>query len=219
MAKYELTNMSVECEGRVLYRIRAVSNFGQIKRGTVGGFVESEYNLSQCGKCWIYDGASVYGNARITDNATVRDNAIVKDFAIVSGTSDISDDAVVLGNSRVKDNATVMDRAIISGDAIISKDAFVGDVALIGGNAKIGKHAFIRKRDDYVLLEHVMPNNQLVTIYHGFAGSLLVHAGKYRGTIEEFWKQIKNSDDYTRKTKRICKRILKSIKTTMLQSI
>lgn len=44
---------------------RALKDFGNVKKGDIGGFVESEDNLSQDDDCWIYDNAVVCGNARI----------------------------------------------------------------------------------------------------------------------------------------------------------
>ena len=36
-----------------------------IKKGDLGGYVESERNLSQYDNCWIYDNAIVFGNAKV----------------------------------------------------------------------------------------------------------------------------------------------------------
>ena len=40
----------------------ACKDFGNIKKGDFGGYVESEKNLSHEGNCWVYDGAKVYGD-------------------------------------------------------------------------------------------------------------------------------------------------------------
>lgn len=48
--KYRLTDESlVLCYGKKLYRIEALKDFGDIRKGEKGGFVESEDNLSQEG--------------------------------------------------------------------------------------------------------------------------------------------------------------------------
>lgn len=66
MKKYELLkDDTIDCEGITLYRIRALKEFGDVKAGDIGGYVESEDNLSHDGDCWIYDDAMVYANARI----------------------------------------------------------------------------------------------------------------------------------------------------------
>lgn len=40
MKKYELTDTTIEHEGRTLYRIRVVRDFSDIKAGEPGGFIE-----------------------------------------------------------------------------------------------------------------------------------------------------------------------------------
>lgn len=59
--KYELTDEILEVGGRVLHRINALRNFGNIKQGEIGGWIENEDNLSHCGDCWVYGDAEVYG--------------------------------------------------------------------------------------------------------------------------------------------------------------
>lgn len=66
MKKYEFTGEIVkEHEKCTLRRIRAVKNFGAIKAGTLGGWIENEDNLTHDGDAWVYDNAKVWGNARI----------------------------------------------------------------------------------------------------------------------------------------------------------
>ena len=42
-----------------LWRIRSCRDFGNIRKGSYGGCVESDKNLSHDGKCWIFRSASV----------------------------------------------------------------------------------------------------------------------------------------------------------------
>lgn len=91
--KYKLTDETIEVEGKALYRIEALKDFCEIKKGDKGGFIESEDNLSHEGNAWVYDDACVY------------DNALVTDDACVYGTACVYDDARVCGNSWVYDNA------------------------------------------------------------------------------------------------------------------
>ena len=55
--KYELTNETIMFNGHKLYRIVAIKWFNDVCCGDLGGFVESENNLSQQGNCWIYGNA------------------------------------------------------------------------------------------------------------------------------------------------------------------
>ena len=68
--KYELTDETMEWEGHTLHRIKALRDFNDVKAGDLGGWVESEDNLSQYEKCWLCD------NARIYDT---------KDYCIITG--------------------------------------------------------------------------------------------------------------------------------------
>ena len=63
MKKYELTDETIEVYGTALHRIKALKDFGNVKKGEPGGYVESEHNLSQEGDCWVFGNAEVFGNA------------------------------------------------------------------------------------------------------------------------------------------------------------
>ena len=77
MKKYELTEETVTVYGKTLYRIRAVRDFGSVKTGEFGGYIEKEENLSHFGNAWVYGNAKVYGDARVSGNAWVYGNAEV----------------------------------------------------------------------------------------------------------------------------------------------
>ncbi len=59
--------------GRTLYRIkakRAIDRIG-VAAGDLGGYVESEKNLSHDGSAWVYGEARVYGSAWVYGEARV----------------------------------------------------------------------------------------------------------------------------------------------------
>ena len=95
MKKYELTEETFTVFGKTLYRIRAVRDFGSVKTGEFGGYIEKEENLSHFGNAWISGDAWVYGDARVFGNAWVYGNAKVYGDARVSG------NARVFGNAEV----------------------------------------------------------------------------------------------------------------------
>ena len=84
MKKYELTSDTKIVFGHILYRIKALSSFGCVSAGDLGGFLESEKNLSQNGDAWVYGDARVYGDAWVYGDAEVYGDARVYGNAEVS---------------------------------------------------------------------------------------------------------------------------------------
>ena len=73
--KYELTDETQEWNGRTLHRIRALADFGDVKAGELGGWIEKEENLSHNGNAWVYGDAQVCGDAWVYGDAQVYGNA------------------------------------------------------------------------------------------------------------------------------------------------
>ena len=75
MKKYEFTGETkrVELWNRTatLHRIKATVEFGFVKVGELGGWIEKEENLSHEGKAWVCDDAKVCGNAKVCGDAEV----------------------------------------------------------------------------------------------------------------------------------------------------
>ena len=137
MKKYELTSEKKVIDGVELHRIKALDSFGNINKGDLGGWIESEKNLSQYENAWVCDNASVFGNAMVGGNATVRGNASVFGNATVGGNATVRGNASVFGNAMVGGNATVR------GNATVSENAWVGENATVGGNATVRGDATI----------------------------------------------------------------------------
>lgn len=114
--KYELTDEVIEVDGHILHRIRALKSFAAIgwaiEAGEIGGFIESEDNLSfvDGDSCWVYDDAMVYdharveGKARITGKSQVYGNAVIKDFAMVGGEACVGGQTVLCLDDRMIDD-------------------------------------------------------------------------------------------------------------------
>ena len=93
--KYELTNETKAVNGKNLFRIRALRDFGTVKAGDLGGWVESESNLAQLETCWVYDEAQVSGRAQVYGEAQVSGEARVFGEAWVSGSAQVSGEAYI----------------------------------------------------------------------------------------------------------------------------
>ena len=92
MKKFEFTGetktISLLFRTTTLHRIRAVAEFGLVKIGDLGGWIEKEENLSHEGKAWVCGNAVVRDNAVVRGDAEVRGNAVVRGNARISGKKD-----------------------------------------------------------------------------------------------------------------------------------
>lgn len=140
--KYELTDETIKLDGKTLHRIRALTDFGNVKAGETGGYIQSEKNLSQKGACWVYDEAKVYDYAYVCDNAKVREKAVVKDDATVEKNADVS------GEACVYDNAFITDEARVFGHANVFDGAWVDKNEVHGGNEDVVGYWHIVEEDD-----------------------------------------------------------------------
>lgn len=148
MKKYELISETKVINGVELHRIKALKSFGNIKEGDLGGWIESEKNLSQDGDAWVCDNATVYGNA------TIRENAIVREYAKVEGNAIISGNAWVFGNAWVGENATIDGNATIRGNVTVYENATIDGNATISGDATIRGHAVVRGKEDFIVFKN-----------------------------------------------------------------
>ena len=135
--KYKLTDETINLNGATLYRIEALKDFGEIKKGDKGGFIESENNLAHEGDAWVSDNAHVYGDACVFDNARVYNNAFVSGYAQVYGNAFVYGNAWLYDNTRVCGYAWVSDNARVYGDANVCDDSSVFGSACVYDNARV----------------------------------------------------------------------------------
>ena len=170
--KYKRTEETINVDGRTLYRIEALTYFGDVKQGDKGGFIENENNLTQYGKCWVYDNAEVSGYAMVHNNATVSGNAKVSGNAIIHedakvygdakvsgnaavfGDTEIYDKAEVYGDTMVYENAKIYGNAKVSGSAAVFGDAEVCGKAEVCDNAEIRGNAIVANDSDYIVFKN-----------------------------------------------------------------
>ena len=164
--KYKLTEESISYFSKTLYHIEALKDFGNVKKGDKGGYVQSEENLSQEGDCWIYDNAKVfdsavvYGNAKVFGNAEVFGNTKVYGKALVYGNAKVFDDAKVYdgakvyGDAIVSNNAIVVNKAIVCGNAKVFGNVVIYDNAIVCGNAQVCGDAEIKNNSDYIIFKN-----------------------------------------------------------------
>ena len=128
--KYEiLKDNSITIDGHTLYRIRLLTRLSSLPAGTLGGFVESEGNLSQVGDCWIADEAAVYGHSVVMENGWVGGSSRVYGHSIIRGNGHI-DDVAIIRNSEIKGNTVIKETPILW-------ESTVGGSTIIEGNARL----------------------------------------------------------------------------------
>lgn len=187
--KYEFSGEEKKFNNATIRRIRALKDFGEVKKGDVGGWIGGENNLSHYQNCWVHDDAIVVGSAKVSSNVQIRHSATVHGYATVSGTVEvcnesevsgrvfIMDNARVLKKSKVFGNARVQGNAILDGDEVhvygsssISGNARVCDNAKVLGTASIG--------EDSILMDNV----------------LVLGNSKVKGTVKVHSNAVINSD-------------------------
>jgi len=168
--KYKLTENTIKHNGRILYQIQALKDFGDVNKGELGGYVQSEDNLSQEDDAWVFSDAKVF------DDAWVGGNAKVFGCAQISGKAHISDKAQVFSNAQVSDNADVYGNAEVYGDAQVYNDSEVS-------------HGEFSEYLWYQIYEH--ENNQIV--YTENSSDTLIQI-QYKGKIYKLNKRLKSKE-------------------------
>ena len=219
--KYKLTNEFITLSNRKLYRIEALKDFSNVKKGDKGGFVESEENLSQNGDCWIYGNAKVFGNAKIYGYAEVFGNAkIFGDTLIygdakvfgntkvwndstIYGKAKIYGDANIFGNAKVKENAEVYGNANVCGNVLIYGEAKIFGDAKVFGEAEIKGNATISNCSDYIVFKNWWSSGRYFTWTRS---NTMWKVGCFYGTGEELIaKAYKDSELSGREYEKVVK--------------
>lgn len=141
---YELTDETIEFDGRTLHRIRCTEDFRNITKGTLGGFVESYENL--CDEAWVDDDAKVYGGAVVKDRASVQCSACVSNCAVIAERAYVEDSASVYGAVWIGGNAAIYDSAVIIQGS--------HRPLIISGYTQIGGYAVIKSNYDYIVFKN-----------------------------------------------------------------
>jgi hypothetical protein len=134
--KYELTDETIKHDGHILHRIRALKPFeaanglGDVRVGELGGWAESEDNLSQDGRSWIFDDAKAFSNARIYENGAINQTACAKENAQIYGSAFASGQVLLGKNTQIYDNGCAygsvwFDNVRIHGEANVGGDGHI----------------------------------------------------------------------------------------------
>ena len=226
MKKYELTYEYITRSGFSLFRIRALVDIGiSVRAGDLGGFVESEKNLSHLGSSWVGGNARVYGNATVSGDSLVTDESRVGGESQICGESIIRGNAIISGSALIDENASVRDEASVTSHAIVRGHASVGDHAnitdhaLIDGNAGIGSNAkifcdtiirgdteiycdahtsygaLIESNEDILTITGLGTMHRTTTAYRTRDKEIMITCGCFRGGVKAFERQVISTRD------------------------
>ena len=199
MKKYELTEETFTVFGKTLYRIRAVRDFGSVKTGEFGGYIEKEENLSHFGDAWVYGNAKVYGDARVFGNAWVYGDARVSGNAWIYGDARVFGNAWVYGDARVSENAWVYGDARVFGNARVYDNAWVYGNAKVSGDARVSGNAWVYGNAEVFNTRHFFVQGPIgsrdgyVTFYRTKDDTVEVRCGCFSGSLQEFVNQVEET--------------------------
>ena len=153
--KYEITDLAHPIYPW-LHRIRALISVNeQVEPGELGGYVQSEDNLSQEGSCWIYDRAVCCEDAVVSGDARICDDVMVKGSALVTGDARMFEWTCAEGNCCIK-SGEISRNARVAGEAVVSANAD-GFSPLIDGTSMI--YGTVSGR--YIIKDIVLPGENL----------------------------------------------------------
>ena len=163
--KYEITEIT-HPKSPWLPRIRARCQVNeQVGPGALGGYVQTEDNLSQDGTCWIYDQAICCEEAVVEDDGRMFDGAVARGSALISGDARMFERAVAEGNSSFF-SGELKEDARLSGNAVVNrsdnglspligrKSNVYGSVCgwfVVNDNIFEGEHYLNRMEDMFIL--------------------------------------------------------------------
>lgn len=178
MKKYEPTTDTKSIFGKRYFRIRALVDFGNVSKGDLGGYIESEDNLSN---------DTGYGNAWVGGEAHIGDNAYVDDMA------HIGNRACVGNNARVGEKAHIGGETYVGGDAWVGGEAYVGGDARVVGEARVDGEAYVDSNDCYTTIKGFGTEFRNTTFFRCKDNKIRVQCGCFYGDLEEFRQQVKDT--------------------------
>lgn len=164
----------------ILYRIRALKNFRNVRAGDLGGWIEKEENLSQEGNCWVYDNASVFENAYVCDDVIVCHNSSVY------GNARVCENASIYNNSSVRENACVFGNSLVCDNSVICGNAKLYGISYICCNGD----SFIKKTRDYLTVGPIGSRDGTTTFTRDKENNIVVTCGCFYGTVDEFEEAV-----------------------------
>lgn len=188
--KYELTDETIVVDNKTLHRIKAlksfVNSYATVEVGDLGGYVESESNLSHDGSSWIYDLGMAIDEAFVCDDGVVANNSLIREHATIKENGYVLD-GIVQGHAVIQRDGVVTNNSVITDDAVIED---------IVEWANIGQRAYIKSFRDYIKFEHIGDNDCELTFYKTIDQDIMVNFENFKGYVYDFTKEVLHHKRY-----------------------
>lgn len=147
--KYKLWGGGKTHDNQKVFRIQALADFNDVKKGELGGYVASEENLTNNldDHSWVYDDSVVQGDGRVEKNSFVDGQSVVKGSRITNGSS-ISHGSVIehsrIDGSSIQNSQTFYANVL---DSDVSHEVEVRNARVegseLGNGAKVSHSTMI----------------------------------------------------------------------------
>jgi len=207
--KYELINNDT------FTKIRALRDIPRhnVKAGDIGGRVQTPYNLSQEGDCWIEQGSMVRHEAHVSGNALICNTSAVADRSIVSGDA-IIDDSGIYEYAVISDNVVITD-CVAFDNPVIRGNTRIENLRLMGACDLYGDTEIVNNKEQRCTVENLqgefstdtpliqgpaLSSGRYSFAYQQTDGSVKVTCGCFEGSLDEYLAAIeethKNNHEY-----------------------
>ena len=190
--KYEITDIA-HLQYPFLHRIRALMDIGdKVKAGDLGGFVESEQNLSYepGDEAWLFDNAICCNEARVDKNSILKDNAEASGSAYITGGSSLSCTAKAADNAYVC-GARLSFGCMALGKAMLVPSHKTGKAPMLGGDIVIYGvvSGDVRVAGRLVVMENEKIQNSTLDTLNIASGMRTITLNESRGTLKALNQQ------------------------------
>ena len=175
----------------VIYQIRALKDFNDVKKGDLGGYVTDKNNLSQRGNCWIYDNAQIFEDAQVSGNARMYGTAQIYNYAKMYNYATMYDNTRMYGNAamcnhtRMYGNAAMYDTTRMYDNAELRTNLY----GVIFGDIKL------TSQEDIKVISHIGSDDGILTLVE-HEDVIYAARGCFKGTLEELIAKAKSESNH-----------------------
>lgn len=196
--KYEIIKEdSITYKGRKLYRIKALKDLYNVRKGQLGGYIESEKNLSIYDDCWVFEDAKAYDNAFVSDRVRLLDKSEAFGNAYLSNDVTLWDKSKVYGDAQVSEDVTLWDNSKIYGDSVVYGSASLWNNSEIYGEARVCGVVLLKDEakvcGDAVLLNSVVCSDRVKITGDAKIGGRAEFSGDAIIKSNDDWIHIENA--------------------------